>query len=165
MRPSIAYACPVCRYAANTNIKILDTLQNSLICTIVKATRYMPNDDIQITELYLIQHIVNRIEPQVQAYVEVRNHTTRAQLLQDISQFEGMYLSRETQGSSTNYNRNRQDFYVHRMSTDNRRNRNRWNAEVLEQQNDKRDNYRSTYGRKWIPQEPWNREQESVRQG
>ncbi|GFV16236.1 hypothetical protein TNCV_4451201, partial [Trichonephila clavipes] len=33
-------------YAAKTNINILDTLQNSLIRMIVKATRYMRNDDI-----------------------------------------------------------------------------------------------------------------------
>ncbi|GFV74224.1 uncharacterized protein TNCV_2312221 [Trichonephila clavipes] len=34
-------------YAAKTNINILDTLQNSLIRMIVKATRYMRNDDIR----------------------------------------------------------------------------------------------------------------------
>ncbi|GFS71291.1 uncharacterized protein TNCV_5050401 [Trichonephila clavipes] len=47
MRPIIAYASPVWGYAANTNIKILDILQNSLIRLIVKATRYMRNDDIR----------------------------------------------------------------------------------------------------------------------
>ncbi|GFU56339.1 hypothetical protein TNCV_2122311, partial [Trichonephila clavipes] len=46
MRPILAYACPVWGYAAKTNIKILDTLQNSLIRMIVKAIRYMRNDDI-----------------------------------------------------------------------------------------------------------------------
>ncbi|GFY33627.1 uncharacterized protein TNCV_4593391 [Trichonephila clavipes] len=46
MRP-IAYASPVWGYAANTNINILDTLQNSLIRMIVKATRFMRNDDIR----------------------------------------------------------------------------------------------------------------------
>ncbi|GFV49978.1 RNA-directed DNA polymerase from mobile element jockey [Trichonephila clavipes] len=46
MRPIIAYASPVWGYAAKTNINILDTLQNSLIRMIVKATRYMRNDDI-----------------------------------------------------------------------------------------------------------------------
>ncbi|GFU69192.1 organic cation transporter protein [Trichonephila clavipes] len=45
-RPIIAYACPFWGYAANTNIKILDTLQNSFIRMIVKATRYKRNDDI-----------------------------------------------------------------------------------------------------------------------
>ncbi|GFV38113.1 RNA-directed DNA polymerase from mobile element jockey [Trichonephila clavipes] len=47
MRPIIAYASPVWGYAAKTNINILDTLQNSLIRMIVKATRYMRNDDIR----------------------------------------------------------------------------------------------------------------------
>ncbi|GFV49438.1 probable RNA-directed DNA polymerase from transposon X-element [Trichonephila clavipes] len=47
MRPILAYACPVWGYAAKTNINILDTLQNSLIRMIVKATRYMRNDDIR----------------------------------------------------------------------------------------------------------------------
>ncbi|GFU00369.1 hypothetical protein TNCV_4259001 [Trichonephila clavipes] len=47
MRPILAYASPVWGYAAETNINILDTLQNSLIRMIVKATRYMRNDDIR----------------------------------------------------------------------------------------------------------------------
>ncbi|GFU11963.1 uncharacterized protein TNCV_3265601 [Trichonephila clavipes] len=47
MRPILAYACPVWGYAAKTNINIFDTLQNSLIRMIVKAKRYMRNDDIR----------------------------------------------------------------------------------------------------------------------
>ncbi|GFS52144.1 uncharacterized protein TNCV_1105341 [Trichonephila clavipes] len=47
MRPILAYASPVWGFAAKTNINILDTLQNSLIRMIVKATRYMRNDDIR----------------------------------------------------------------------------------------------------------------------
>ncbi|GFY08606.1 probable RNA-directed DNA polymerase from transposon X-element [Trichonephila clavipes] len=47
MRPILAYGCPVWGYAAKTNINILDTLQNSTIRMIVKATRYMRNDDIR----------------------------------------------------------------------------------------------------------------------
>ncbi|GFV95147.1 RNA-directed DNA polymerase from mobile element jockey [Trichonephila clavipes] len=39
MRPILAYASPVWGYAAKTNINILDTLQNSLMRMIVKATR------------------------------------------------------------------------------------------------------------------------------
>ncbi|GFW69807.1 hypothetical protein TNCV_1884511 [Trichonephila clavipes] len=46
MRPILAYASPVWGYAAKTKINTLDTLQNSLIRMIVKATRYMRNDDI-----------------------------------------------------------------------------------------------------------------------
>ncbi|GFT94512.1 probable RNA-directed DNA polymerase from transposon X-element [Trichonephila clavipes] len=47
MRPILAYASPVWGYAAKTNINKLDTLQNSLIRMIDKATRYMRNDDIR----------------------------------------------------------------------------------------------------------------------
>ncbi|GFX40992.1 uncharacterized protein TNCV_2216901 [Trichonephila clavipes] len=47
MRPIIAHASPVWGYAANTNINILDTLQNSPIRMIVKATRYMRNEEIR----------------------------------------------------------------------------------------------------------------------
>ncbi|GFT71470.1 uncharacterized protein TNCV_2478631 [Trichonephila clavipes] len=47
MRPILAYASPVWGYAAKTIINKLDTLQNSLIRMIVKATRYMRNDDIR----------------------------------------------------------------------------------------------------------------------
>ncbi|GFT18881.1 probable RNA-directed DNA polymerase from transposon X-element [Trichonephila clavipes] len=47
MRPILAYGCPVWGYAAKPNINILDTLQNSTIRMIVKATRYMRNDDIR----------------------------------------------------------------------------------------------------------------------
>ncbi|GFW61586.1 hypothetical protein TNCV_348341 [Trichonephila clavipes] len=46
MRPILAYASPVWGSAAKTNINMLDTLQNFLIRMIVKATRYMQNDDI-----------------------------------------------------------------------------------------------------------------------
>ncbi|GFU96231.1 RNA-directed DNA polymerase from mobile element jockey [Trichonephila clavipes] len=47
MRPILAYGCPVWGYAAKTNINILDTLQNSTIRMIVRACRYMRNDDIR----------------------------------------------------------------------------------------------------------------------
>ncbi|GFW50952.1 hypothetical protein TNCV_3592341 [Trichonephila clavipes] len=60
-----------------------------------------------MTELNLIHHIVSRLEPQVQDYVEFRNPTTRATLLQMISKFEERYSCRETQGSRMNFNRER----------------------------------------------------------
>ncbi|GFV58231.1 probable RNA-directed DNA polymerase from transposon X-element [Trichonephila clavipes] len=47
MRPILAYGCPVWGYAAKTNINILDTLQNSTIRMIVRACRYMRNDEIR----------------------------------------------------------------------------------------------------------------------
>ncbi|GFV45740.1 RNA-directed DNA polymerase from mobile element jockey [Trichonephila clavipes] len=39
LRPIISYGCPVWGYAAKTNVKILETTQNSLIRTITKANR------------------------------------------------------------------------------------------------------------------------------
>ncbi|GFV25786.1 transposable element Tcb2 transposase [Trichonephila clavipes] len=101
---------------------------------------------IEMTELCLIQHVVSHLEPQVQDYVEVRNPTTRAQLLLVISKFDERYSARETQGSSKNYNRERRDWHKLQRSPDDRRNRNGRDAEVLDRQNDRRDNYRSTYG-------------------
>ncbi|GFV72630.1 RNA-directed DNA polymerase from mobile element jockey [Trichonephila clavipes] len=47
MRPILAYGCLVWGYATKTNINTLDTLQNSTIRMIVKATRYVRNDDIR----------------------------------------------------------------------------------------------------------------------
>ncbi|GFV65839.1 hypothetical protein TNCV_1255931 [Trichonephila clavipes] len=40
MRPILSYGCPVWGYAAKTNINILDTLQNSTIRMIVKASSW-----------------------------------------------------------------------------------------------------------------------------
>ncbi|GFW56210.1 hypothetical protein TNCV_3482531 [Trichonephila clavipes] len=57
-----------------------------------------------------------------------------------------MYSSRENLGSSRNFNNDRRDWDVRRMSTADRRNRNWRNAEVSDRQNDRRDNYRSRYG-------------------
>ncbi|GFS71471.1 uncharacterized protein TNCV_5051721 [Trichonephila clavipes] len=67
------------------------------------------------------------------------------QLLQVISKFEERYSSRKTQGSSTNYNSEKRDWDVCRMSTDDRRNRNWKNTEVLDRRNGRRGNCRSTY--------------------
>ncbi|GFY35890.1 hypothetical protein TNCV_4842632 [Trichonephila clavipes] len=40
LRPNISYGCPVWGYAAKTNVKILETAQNSIIRTITKTNRY-----------------------------------------------------------------------------------------------------------------------------
>ncbi|GFT60758.1 hypothetical protein TNCV_3286711 [Trichonephila clavipes] len=77
-----------------------------------------------MSEEGLVEHILVRLVPQVQDYVEVRNPTTRAQLLRVISKFEERHSSRETQGSRTNYNRERRDWDGRRMSTDDHRNKN-----------------------------------------
>ncbi|GFT40740.1 RNA-directed DNA polymerase from mobile element jockey [Trichonephila clavipes] len=46
LRPILAYGCPVWGYAANTNLKLLDNAQNSLIRSITKAYRYTRNRNI-----------------------------------------------------------------------------------------------------------------------
>ncbi|GFU07937.1 hypothetical protein TNCV_2271561 [Trichonephila clavipes] len=61
-----------------------------------------------------------------------------------------------TQVSSNNYNRERRDWDVRRMSTDERKNRNWRNPEVVDRPNDRRGSYRSTYGMELRkPDEPW----------
>ncbi|GFT01600.1 probable RNA-directed DNA polymerase from transposon BS [Trichonephila clavipes] len=46
LRPIISYGCPVRGYAEKTNVKILETAQNSIIRTITKANRYTRNSNI-----------------------------------------------------------------------------------------------------------------------
>ncbi|GFX49758.1 RNA-directed DNA polymerase from mobile element jockey [Trichonephila clavipes] len=46
LRPILTYGSPVWGYAANSNIKILEVAQNSLIRNIVKANRYARNSKI-----------------------------------------------------------------------------------------------------------------------
>ncbi|GFV40034.1 probable RNA-directed DNA polymerase from transposon X-element [Trichonephila clavipes] len=46
LRPILTYGSPVWNYAANSNIKILEVAQNSLIRNIVKANRYARNSKI-----------------------------------------------------------------------------------------------------------------------
>ncbi|GFW11195.1 hypothetical protein TNCV_5132061 [Trichonephila clavipes] len=55
-------------------------------------------------------------------------------------------IMREIQGSKMNYNSDRRDWYVRRRSSDDHRNRNWRDREVVDQPNGKRDNYRNTYG-------------------
>ncbi|GFV94218.1 RNA-directed DNA polymerase from mobile element jockey [Trichonephila clavipes] len=46
LRPILTYASPVWGYAANANIKLLETAQNSIVRCIVKACMYMKNANI-----------------------------------------------------------------------------------------------------------------------
>ncbi|GFW28611.1 putative RNA-directed DNA polymerase from transposon X-element [Trichonephila clavipes] len=46
LRPILSYGCPIWGYAANTNIKILEIAQNSIIRCIVRACRYNSNKNI-----------------------------------------------------------------------------------------------------------------------
>ncbi|GBO20729.1 RNA-directed DNA polymerase from mobile element jockey [Araneus ventricosus] len=52
LRPVITYACPTWGYAAKTNLKILETLQNNIIRQITNATWYMTNTDIRYAIKY-----------------------------------------------------------------------------------------------------------------
>ncbi|GFV43527.1 hypothetical protein TNCV_1500591 [Trichonephila clavipes] len=97
-----------------------------------------------MTERNLIEHIINRLEPQVLDCVEVRDPITRSKLLQVVSKFQERYSAKETQGSSNN-NRERRDWDAHQRSPDDRRNRNWRDAEVFDRQNDRRDTNKSAY--------------------
>ncbi|GFY08640.1 RNA-directed DNA polymerase from mobile element jockey [Trichonephila clavipes] len=46
LHPILSYASPVWGYAANANIKLLETAQNSIVRCIVKACIYMKNSNI-----------------------------------------------------------------------------------------------------------------------
>ncbi|GFV32646.1 hypothetical protein TNCV_441381 [Trichonephila clavipes] len=98
-----------------------------------------------MTELNLIELIVRGLETQLQDYVEVRNPTTRAQLIQVLSQLEERYSSREIQVSRMNGSRERRDRDVRLISTEERRQRNWKDAEVVDRPNDRRNN-KGTYG-------------------
>ncbi|GFX08522.1 uncharacterized protein TNCV_1527201 [Trichonephila clavipes] len=52
----------------------------------------------------LVDHIFVRLEPQVQDYVEVRNPTTTAQLLEVLAKFEEKYSYKKMQGSKNSGN-------------------------------------------------------------
>ncbi|GFV73854.1 uncharacterized protein TNCV_1592591 [Trichonephila clavipes] len=84
MRPILAYTSPVWGYAAKTNINILDTLQNSLIRTIVKATRYMRNDDIR-NALKLI--VLKPISRKLQLTFFTDLHTTNNANVQNLTPY------------------------------------------------------------------------------
>ncbi|GFW10531.1 uncharacterized protein TNCV_893261 [Trichonephila clavipes] len=85
---------------------------------------------------------ISRLELQVQDYVEVRNPTTKAQLIQVLSKFEKRYSCREMQGSRRNSSTERQDWDVNRMSNDERIRGNWTDAEVVPRPNDRRNGYR-----------------------
>ncbi|GFW47316.1 RNA-directed DNA polymerase from mobile element jockey [Trichonephila clavipes] len=46
LQPILSYGSPVWGYAAKSNVKILETAQNSIIRTITKAKRYTKNSNI-----------------------------------------------------------------------------------------------------------------------
>ncbi|GFU70513.1 uncharacterized protein TNCV_2511691 [Trichonephila clavipes] len=52
---------------------------------------------LEMSEEALVEHIFARLEPQVQDYVEIRNPTTTAQLLQVMTKFKERYFCKEMQ--------------------------------------------------------------------
>ncbi|GFX01451.1 uncharacterized protein TNCV_1864251 [Trichonephila clavipes] len=85
------------------------------------------------------------LEPQVQDYVEVRNPTTTAQLLEVLAKFQERYSYKKMQGSRNNGNIERRDWNVSRRSNRDDRQRNWRNLEVLHRPSNSRNNYRGNY--------------------
>ncbi|GFT96715.1 uncharacterized protein TNCV_1159151 [Trichonephila clavipes] len=57
---------------------------------------------LDMTEEKLLDHFITRLDPQVIDYGEVRNSTTKTQLLQLVAKYEEKHASRGTQGSINN---------------------------------------------------------------
>ncbi|GFV84629.1 uncharacterized protein TNCV_2482431 [Trichonephila clavipes] len=74
-----------------------------------------------MTEEKLLDHVINRLEPQILDYVEVRHPQTTSNRLQIIDKYEERFLNRRIRGSSREFrdtnqsennrfpNRNRQE--------------------------------------------------------
>ncbi|GFU01372.1 uncharacterized protein NPIL_171161 [Nephila pilipes] len=58
--------------------------------------------NFEMTEEKPLNHIIRRLSPQVMDYVEVRNPTTVAQLVQLVEKYEERHGYKETPGSSNN---------------------------------------------------------------
>ncbi|GFT67648.1 uncharacterized protein NPIL_299701 [Nephila pilipes] len=52
--------------------------------------------NFEMTEEKLLNHIIMRLSPQVMDYVEVRNPTTKAELLQLVEKYEDQHGDKET---------------------------------------------------------------------
>ncbi|GFX89246.1 RNA-directed DNA polymerase from mobile element jockey [Trichonephila clavipes] len=89
LRPILTYGSPVWGYAANSNIKILEVAQNSLIRNIVKANRYarnMPptnhNSAIQTIQDFTAETVCKKISDSVATppcHVRPTNQDTHSQ--------------------------------------------------------------------------------------
>ncbi|GFV98806.1 uncharacterized protein TNCV_2913231 [Trichonephila clavipes] len=93
----------------------------------------------------LVDHIFDRLEPQVQDYVEVRNPKTTAQVLEVMAKFEERYSCKKLKGSRNSDNIGRRGWKERRMSNDDDRRRNWRNSEVLHRPNNGRNYYRGNY--------------------
>ncbi|GFU87682.1 probable RNA-directed DNA polymerase from transposon X-element [Trichonephila clavipes] len=63
LRPILSYGCPIWGYAANTNIKILETSQNSIIRCIVRACRAKFAANLAHTDVFTINALSSDHNP------------------------------------------------------------------------------------------------------
>ncbi|GFV22973.1 uncharacterized protein TNCV_1534081 [Trichonephila clavipes] len=111
--------------------------------------------ELGMSEKALVDHILVRLEPQVQEYVEVRNPQNTVQLMKVLSKFEERYTCKAIRGSRNSDNVERRGWDEHRMSNldDNRRN---WrNSEVVRRPSNGKNDYRGNYengrqGNQWF---------------
>ncbi|GFV95817.1 uncharacterized protein TNCV_1728671 [Trichonephila clavipes] len=96
-------------------------------------------------EAALVDHIFVRLESQVQDYIEVRNPTTTAELLEVLAKFGERYSYKKMQDSKNSGNVERRGWNDSRGSNHDDRKRNRRNSEVLHRPSNVRNNSRGNY--------------------
>ncbi|GFT35446.1 uncharacterized protein TNCV_922621 [Trichonephila clavipes] len=100
-------------------------------------------------------NVCQKLEPQVQDYVEVRNPQTAIQLLEVLAKFEERYSCKATLGSRNSNNVEGRSWNERRMSNVGN-NRGNWrNSEVVHRPNNGRNDYRGNYqnnrqGNQWF---------------
>ncbi|GFS95367.1 uncharacterized protein TNCV_409551 [Trichonephila clavipes] len=98
-----------------------------------------------MSEKALVDHILVRLEPQVQDYVEVRNPQNTIQLLEALAKLEERYSAKEIRGSRNSDNVEGRGWNERRMSNVGN-NRGNWrNSEVVRKPNNGRNDYRGNY--------------------
>ncbi|GFY03810.1 uncharacterized protein TNCV_1195901 [Trichonephila clavipes] len=111
--------------------------------------------ELEMSEKALVDHILVRLEPLVQDYVEVRNPQNTVQLLEVLAKFEERYSCKATRGSRNSGNVEGQGWDERRMSNVGN-NRGNWrNSEVVRKPNNGRNDYRGNYensrqGNQWL---------------
>ncbi|GFW36162.1 uncharacterized protein TNCV_4930241 [Trichonephila clavipes] len=102
-----------------------------------------------------VDHIVVRLEPQVQDYVEVRNPQNTVQLLEVLSKFGERYSGKAIRGSRNSNNVEGRGWNERRMSNVGNDRGNWRNSEVVRRSNNGRNDYRGNYenrrqGNQWF---------------
>ncbi|GFU91908.1 uncharacterized protein TNCV_3192921 [Trichonephila clavipes] len=111
--------------------------------------------ELGMSEKALVDHILVRLEPQVQDYVEVRNPQNTVQLLEVLAKFEERYSCKAIRGSRNSDNEEGRGWNELRMSNVGN-NRGNWrNSEVVRRPNNGRNDYRGNYensrqGNQWF---------------